>query len=510
MRRPVCVLVLGNAGLMLWQVRERTPVLLDRFLLDPSALPSSGIEGLRPWLPRLRAAVWHLLVDQLADEFRLEALPVLGRADRDALLQRRLQQQVSPYRSAQAAGRADGKPRYLLSALGRPALLDALLDALQAAGCALAGVHALADVLAGWRRRADGEADLLLGSIVPGQCRQACLSAGELVFSRQGPGAADGTDVRQVAALLAAELRQSRQYLAGQRLLPPTGVLQACVFAGASETEALQQALSAEITVAAEQIAVQVLAAETAGGWLAQAVLDIAAGRVSARHTPAGRLRTYRLRQLNRGLLITAGLVMLVAFAGAAVWQARTGQQEAGHDAVALASARQALQQARAGLAAYPGLDARHVAGAAWWHAQLAARPADPERAARELSVILLDYPELQIDALDWQLDQPFAATAVATPPAAAPQARDLPALPQGEYLLLDGRLLAGPADYRWGLARFESLLARLVAEGYGEPTVLRWPIDLRTEGQLEQPAVAAGQAHRFQLQIARLPGVRP
>ena len=174
-----------------------------------------------------------LLVDVIEEELRREKIPPLRGADREDLLQRRLERLFpgTDLRRAVSQGMdKEGGEWILFSGLIHPTLVTPWLTALQRSQVPLAGIWSLQllsrDLL---RKVADRSENALLVGVHSGGLRQTFFHRGRTLISRLTPVA--GRSVAALPELIRKEVDKSRGYLNSLRLLPTDGKIDLYILA---------------------------------------------------------------------------------------------------------------------------------------------------------------------------------------------------------------------------------------------------------------------------------------
>ena len=215
------LLYLGSTSLQIARVHR------GQISLASHLTPADGPPALANWLHGHPGARCTLLVDLPDESYHLEALPLVGRRDRSALIARRQAQLRldTPYITHQSLGRgtdaqAGGVPheKLLFAAITRPAALQTWLAVFQQSQRALNGVHMTSHLAAHLAPQIPGLPPLaLLVWASPAGLRVSCLDGGQLRFSRLTPASA--TADAEPWQTCHAETRRTHQYLVGQRAI---------------------------------------------------------------------------------------------------------------------------------------------------------------------------------------------------------------------------------------------------------------------------------------------------
>ncbi|WP_417068239.1 hypothetical protein [Niveibacterium terrae] len=201
----------------------------------------TGQHDFSAWLEGHRDERFTLLADVVDEAFQLETLPRASRADRRAMIARKLEQfaEGTPFCCAIGLGRerqGERGERILLAALSRSAQLEDWLRTLRAAEACLVALLTSAQLVAALRPRALRDAPrLLLVCLTPAGIRQTFFEQGRLRFSRLAT-LANGEDW---IPRLPYEVRKTQQYLAAQHALTRREVLPVALLATHSDLQAL-------------------------------------------------------------------------------------------------------------------------------------------------------------------------------------------------------------------------------------------------------------------------------
>ncbi|MDR2195544.1 MAG: hypothetical protein LBE50_02920, partial [Gallionellaceae bacterium] len=172
-----------------------------------------------------------LLVDVTEEDFRVEAVPPLPKAEQIALAHRRLTtlHGGTPFRRTVRLHRRDRREDVMsCSALTRPEQITPWLDALRHAP--LAGIHSAATVSAALIRRIAGDHALLLSWEKHAGLRLSFFAHKHLHFSRLVPC----RTIFPSAETLAEEAKRTRQYLIDTGLLAAERTPALCLLCNAA------------------------------------------------------------------------------------------------------------------------------------------------------------------------------------------------------------------------------------------------------------------------------------
>jgi hypothetical protein len=183
---------------------------------------------------RVRERTSHLICDLTETDFRVDYVPHLRANDRNAVLERKLNQtfRATPFRHAMLLGRqSDGRrdDQVLLSAITNPELVDAWVDVLIRNDVPIAGIYNAALLMRPFLNAdsgANSNQQLLVTECVgvdrdhsesgAHTFRQTYFGASQLCFSRTIKLLND--DTQPIAERMLAEVRRTIQYLESMRL----------------------------------------------------------------------------------------------------------------------------------------------------------------------------------------------------------------------------------------------------------------------------------------------------
>jgi len=476
-----------------------------------------GVGEFREFLRGREGALFALLADLAGEDFHEDQVPVLRGADREAVIQRRLAQRYRDTRLAAALSLGKvhtgqrRNERLLLTSFTNTQQFAPWLDALEEAGARLAGVYSvplLAPALAA-RLGARGTRSLVVTADRAG-LRQCFVEDGKLRFARLE------RTVDMVPQALAAFVRSETlrliQYLITLRALPRDGApLHAVVVAPPGERGVFEQALVSDARVAFHTIdgaearqALRLRAVpEGTGG---EALYLQLAARKPPREQFASRAdrRSYFLWQLQRGLVAAgaAGFAACALLSGARWVEAMAAGERA---EVQTREARIATQQYERITATFPVTQTttENLRAAVVEFRRIAERSASPEAAFVHAARVLDRFPQMEIEAISWNVGKP------GEPRGAKPAPAEAKPPAQGEALVqfaLSGRVNATQRnDYRGITAQVQRFAEALASNGY-ELARTQLPFDITSEGTLtgDIGAAESNEAPRFTITLNR------
>jgi hypothetical protein len=455
-----------------------------------------GVSAFREHLRGAKGALFAVVADLAGEDFHEEQIPALRGGDRDAVLQRRLAQRYRDTRLAAAlslghvATPQRRNERLLLASFTNTQQFTPWLDALEEAGVKLTGVYStplLAPALAASLGAKSGRA--LVVTANRAGLRQCFVDDGRLRFARLERTV---DMVPQALALFArSETLRLVQYLSTLRALPREGAaLTVLVVAPPGERATFEHALTSDARVVFRTIdhadalkAAGLRAAPDGTG--AEALYVHMAARKAPREqfASSSERRRYFIWQLQRGI-VAAGAAAFVAclFLGGARWlEAWDVRDQAAQQT---RNAQQASDRYQKITATFPVTQTttENVKVGVTEFRRIAERSPAPEAAFVHVSRVLAQFPQMELDSLNWSTSRVSAAK----PAASAAPAEKPPAI--GDMALqveVSGRVNATQRnDYRGITAQVQSFAAALASGGF-ELARTQLPFDVTSEGTL-------------------------
>jgi hypothetical protein len=472
-----------------------------------------GVTAFREHLRGRKGALFAVLADLAGEDFHEEQVPLLRGADREAIVQRRLAQRYRDTRLAaalslgQVSGSQRRNERLLLASFTNTQQFAPWLDALEEAGARLAGVYSvplLAPALAA-RLGARGPRALVVTANRAG-LRQCFVEDGKLRFARLE------RTVDMVPQALAAFARSETlrlvQYLVTLRALPRDGgPVQALVVAPPGERAAFEQALVSDSRVVFQTLdsrraldAVRLRQAPEGAG--AESLYLHLAARKPPRDQFATRddRRRYFVWQLQRAVMAAGaiGFAACTLYAGSRWVEAYDLRGRAVEQA---REAREAAERYARITASFPVTETttENLRAAVLEFRRIADASALPETAFVHVSRVLEQFPQMELDAIGWQLGRPGGERESGERAAAA----------RGEHAVqfeISGRVNATQRnDYRGITGQVQSFAAALASGGY-QLARTQLPFDVTSEGTLTGDIGGrdSGEAPRFTITLAR------
>ena len=472
----------------------------------------TGVSAFREHLCDSRGAVFYVVADLAGEDFHEEQIPFLRGSDREAVVQRRLAQRYRDTRLATALSLGYASTperrneRLLLASFTNTQLLAPWLDVLEEAGVKLAGVYSvplLAPALAAKLGVRRGRAFLV--SANRAGLRQSYIEEGRLRFARLER--TSEMSPQALASFVRSETLRLAQYLSTLRALPrESPPVQVIVVAPPGQRTVFEQTLVSDARLVfrtvdnAEALRAAGVAHLPEGGGAEALYLRLAASN-PPREQFASRddRRRYLVWQLQRGVVAAGaiGFAACMLYAGL-LWldvisvrgQTRDQQQES----------RAAAEQYQRITAGFPvtQTSTENLKVAVVEFRRIAERSSTPEIAFMHVSRILEQFPQIELDALNWSIGRPSERRGEAKADAA-----DLAVM-----LELSGRVNATQRnDYRGITAQVRRFAGALGgASGY-ELIRTQLPFDITPEGILTGDIVSgtdSTEAPRFTIVLAR------
>jgi hypothetical protein len=488
--------------------------LLAKFPAD-----DSGVADFRQFLAGHRGALFYALADLAGEDFHEEQIPYLRGGDREQVVQRRLAQRYRDTRltAALSLGIIRGErrnERLLLTSFTNTQQLTPWLDALTEAGAKLAGVFSvplIAPALAARLGVRGGRA--IVVSANSAGLRQCFVEQGRLRFARLERTVDMVPEA--FAQFVRTETTRLAQYLATLRLLPRDGTpVQAVVIAPPGQRAVFERALvsdarlsfvTLDLAEAARKVGVRSALADAGAE---QLFLHLAIKR-PPREQFARRedRRSYYLWQLQRGLVAVGalGLAACALYAGAN-WLDVSGKH--GETQQLRARTQDSTQKYQRITSAFPVTQTTtdNLRATVTEFGNIAQRTAAPRDALVYVSKVLNDFPQIELDTLQWRVERPDARTAAKPPAGVTAKGQEGAELVQ--VLELSGRVGAmRRSDYRAITAEVQRFANALRANAAYRVLRTQLPFDISSEGILSGDIGTAAEnpeAARFTVVLTR------
>lgn len=481
-----------------------------------------GVAAFREHLRSHRGALFSVVADIAGEDFHEEQIPLLRGGDREAVLHRRLAQRYRDTRLAAALSLGHvtsaerRNERLLLASFTNTQQLAPWLDALEESGARLAGVFSvplLAPALAAKLGGQTGRS--LIVTANRAGLRQCYIDDSRLRFARLERTLELAPQA--LARFVRTETQRLAQYLVTLRALPREGApLQVLVVTPPGQRSAFEQALVSDARLVFRTLdfadALRAVGLRSAPqDALGEALFLHLAARKPPREQFASRedTRRYFVWKLQRGVA-AAGALGLAACAVYAGGQWLEAMNVRAQGATQQREARLAAQQYERITATFPvtQTSTENLKVAVVEFQRIAERSASPEPSFVHLSRVLEQFPQLELERVDWSVGR---HSELGEAGRAAPEAGRGPPKPSAQtdvavILELAGRVNATErSDYRGITAQVQQFAAALGGSGY-QLVRTQLPFDVASQGTLTGDIGRgdAGEAPRFTIVVAR------
>lgn len=498
------------------------------------ATDESGAAEFRRYLGAHEGSVFSVLADLAGEDFHEESIPYLRGADRQNIVQRRLAQRYRDTRLAAAltlgvVAAERRNERVLLASFTNTQQFTPWLDALSEAGVRLAGVYSVPLVAPQLAARLGIKGKhCFVVTVNRTGLRQSFVENGKLRFARLERTVEMAPEA--LALFVRSETYRLAQYLGTLRALPRDGSpIQVLVITPPGQLPVFEQTLASDARLtfrsfdpgaAAKALGMKRLVPELNAE---QLYLHIA-----ATHPPREQFarteerRIFRIWQLQRGI-IAAGVLGFAACSAAAGlrWMdvSEVRDQIALQQSEAQAAQREYERITSQFPATYTTSDNLKVTVNEFRN--LAVRTAFPEPALEYVSRALDQFPQIELESLDWQIGKADALLKGAAKPAAGSPAGAAPAAPPGtgqpgsaqpapevsQIIVLAGRVNATQrSDYRGITAQVQRFADALRSDPAWQIIRTRLPFDTTSDGTLSGDIGQSegGETPRFEIALAR------
>jgi hypothetical protein len=488
----------------------------------------AGMNAFTDYLHHERDSLFYLLGDVPEEDFQQENIPYVTGADRAALIARKLAQTFRDTKLSLAIslGRESGgrrDERVLFAAFTNTQFFHPWLRALHAEDVRMAGVYSIALTANALFRKLGLKQDkLLILSVHRAGIRQNYFEDGRIRFSRLT--STIETDARRSAEACVVESGKILQYLEGLRLVPREGApLNVLVFAPHGQYGVFSEVCASSQRMIFDVIDEQAVAAKIGlkslpAGSRAEALFCFLLGSRAPAQQYASKMqrRLYRLWQIRTGLLVGSGAIFAACMLFAANQffgilklnsQVELAQQQAAADAGRYEGVRKTFpatptntENLKATVKDFESLDRA---------------AADPEILLAQVSGVLNQFPQMEIDQLEWSVtrnpDEVGAAEGLKTSVVPQPAQVALPFAQhdQSEYQVayLSGHIqLPNRIDYRGMLDYVDRFAEGLRKIPGTRVDLVKLPFDTRTGAKLSGGVTIdpAQQASPFAVRVVR------
>jgi hypothetical protein len=488
----------------------------------------AGMNAFMDYLHHERESLFYLLGDVPEEDFQQENIPYVTGADRAALITRKLVQTFRDTKLSlaislgrEAGGRRD--ERVLFAAFTNTQFFHPWLRALYAEEVRMAGVYSIAlTANALFRKLGLKQAKLLIISVHRAGIRQNYFEDGRIRFSRLTP--ALDTDARRSAEACVVESGKILQYLEGLRLVPREGApLEVLVF-----TPHDQYGVFSEVCTSTQRLIFDVVDEQTVAakiglknlpaGSRAEALFCFLLGLRAPAQQYASKTqrRLYRLWQVRAALLLGSGAIFASCMLFAANQffgilklrsQVEMAEQQAKVDARRYDGVRQTFP-------ATP-TNTENLKATVKDFETLDRAAADPQVLLTQVSGVLSQFPQMEIDQLEWSVtrkpDEVGSAESLKTgaPQQPAPVALPFAQHDESEYQVayLSGHIqLPNRIDYRGMLDYVDRFAEGLRKIPGTRVDLVKLPFDTRSGAKLSGGVTTdpTQQASLFAVRVSR------
>lgn len=496
------------------------------------ATDDAGAADFRTYLGTHKGSLFSVLADLAGEDYHEDSIPYLHGADRQNIVQRRLAQRYRDTRLAAALtlgviASERRNERVLLASFTNTQQFTPWLDALSDAGVRLAGVFSvpliapqLASLLGSKAKRC------FVVTVNRTGLRQSFLENGKLRFARLERTVEMAPEA--LALFVRSETYRLAQYLGTLRALPRDGgPIQVLVVAPPGQLPAFEHTLASDARLTFRSIDLD--AAARAIG-LKRVVPGLGAEQlylhVAATRPPREQFartedrRSFRIWQLQRGIL-AAGVLGFAACSAVAGLRWLDVSDVRDQIALQQRDAQIAQREYERITSQFPvtRTTADNLKATVNEFRLLAARSAFPEPAFAYVSRVLDQFPQIELDSLDWQVGKADALLKAPAKPPAGGQASSAPPAPPGaaqpaadlsQIIVLGGRVNATQrSDYRGITAQVQRFANALRTDQAWQVVRVRLPFDTTSDGTLSGDI---GQSEgndtpRFEIALARRVG---
>lgn len=491
------------------------------------AATDAGAAEFRNFVATHKNSLFTILADLVGEDFHPESIPYLRGSDRQSVLDRRLAQRYRDTRLATALslGTVAGErrnERVLLASFTNTQQFTPWLDALNESGVRLAGVFSVPLLAPRLAARLGGRGkNCFVVTINRAGLRQSFVENGRLRFARLEHTGEMSLDA--LALFVLSETRRLAQYLSTLRALPRDGSpVQVIVVAPPGHLQVFEQALVSDARLTFRSV--ELAAAAKAIG-LKRVDPNVAAEQlylhVAAAHPPKEQFartedrRSFRIWQIQRWTL-AAGALGFAGCAAVAGWQWFEVASVRDQAAFQRRDGQGAQREYERITAQFPvtRTTADNLKATVNEFLALARRSAAPEPAFAYVSKALEQFPQIELDMLDWRIGKSEsppkdAARPVAPAPVGAAEAAGAakPVSDLSQFVVLGGRVNATQrSDYRSITAQVQRFAEALLADGAWHIVRTQLPFDVTSEGTLSGDIgqTESGELPRFEIAIAR------
>jgi hypothetical protein len=490
----------------------RGGVLVSEATFPPT---ENGWRQFARYLAQNPKSIFTLLANVAEEGFHIESIPYLRGTDRQNVIKRKLAQTFfnTPLCAALSLGHERDRRKneiLLLAAFTNPAFFQPWLDAIRAVNARLSGIFSLPLLASSLLKKLPVSSDpCLLLSVQDQSIRQSFFEKGELRFSRLTPLQHDSPG--DIAQTFATESIKLQQYLASQRLIHRDQPITAYILAHPDAFKDIQNscvdtpALRFDIldmTECARRIGLKTEPSDLRAESLFLHLLFTQ--RSSVQFAGDDLLHGFRIAR-SRSLLQGVGalaLIVCLLLSGKNLFDAHQIAQDAEALRVEAALARQRYEDI---IKTFPSIPAdnetlKNVIGR---YLAEERRSTTPAAFYREISRALQIEPSIEIDRLDWKIDDADTEAAGSI----RMGGDNSPVLDDSESIVVRGTLrLDANVTTRQLLGAFNRFVDALRSNANLQVEVLQQALDIASGASLRDDEVerANEKPREFALRVTR------
>ena len=436
-----------------------------------------------------------LLTDLIEEDFRNETVPHLRGGQQRAQQQRKFEQfyRNTPFRQAVLHGRKDEGRRddeVLFSALTNPHLIFPWLEIIQQQQVPLIGIYSVPTISSPLLKNIPADHILLLSWEKTAGLRQTYFNNNRLYLSRLSPLNIGDS----FSNLAASETMRTLQYLKNLSMLPPGEILHVCIICHSDDQHILEQEQHDAGDVTYHYLDIQELGHQFSIGAdfpdsdATPFLLGLLAAKPPATHyAPAEYTHVYFLQQTRRWLLLCSAAVAAFTIVWGVVnlWESHTLRSQG---QVSNQEAQLLEQRTKEIISEFPHQLASpaDMKSAVTTVRTLNEYSPTPDTVWSRLSLILNNFPRIQLDQLSWET--------MGKADGKGSQAQE----PEME---IKGELEDWDGDYRSALDYLDQFQDALKQQGY-TVTPMSMPLDVSSKGSITESNVQQQKTAAFSLKI--------
>lgn len=458
----------------------------------------SGLDDFDAYLAGKADQLSVMVIDVIEEEFALESIPKLGVRDRRILIENRNRRKFrrTPYRAAIYHGRSSrtsGENNVIYSAISNHELVDPWVQIALRHQTPLSGVHSVPMMAPQIFKKLFAVTGTAM-FVAPHQgsrLRQVFFRNGKL----QGARLSQCPDISNdaYAQSIVSEAMHSRRYLERNRLLSPMEIFSVCVVADDATVSRIAELSQPDGTtdylfidqLAAARKLGRAIFAEPAH--FETAYLSLASHRRPEHsYATSGEDRYWNMRRIRDALIGGAVAVAAVCSIGAAVLLSDSLLLKSRITGIQLQVANLAETYRRENEKFNPiRADSHEMKLAVDTGEFLLANRLPVPWVMNQLSIVLGDYPDIQVGELRWLVDSPAVEGAQNRRRAGEPLTVSVPAL-RSVSAELTASFVSFDGDMRRAFARIDALAADFKSRtDFHQSVTVEYPFDVNTSSAI-------------------------